>query len=83
MIDSKTMKRITVSIDKKYGPYILVSTYDDAGALEDILDDQLYILYWTTTPEELKADGGNGYYFGNATDPAKLQAILDGITFDK
>ncbi len=82
MIDSKTGKKITVLISEKYGPYIRVSTYDAAGALEDVLDDHYYVLYWKSTPEELKAEGGNEYYFGNAADPTKVQSILDEIIFD-
>lgn len=82
MIDSKTGEIITVCINEKYGPYIRISTYDDAGALEDVLDDHYYVLYWKTTPEDIKSDGGNEYYFGNAADPVKLQKILDEISFD-
>jgi hypothetical protein len=82
VIDSKTGKRVVVSVDNVYGPYIRVSTYSDAGALEDVLDDQYYVLYWKKVPKEFEADGGNEYYFGGAADPEKLQAILDEITFE-
>ncbi|KPW97422.1 hypothetical protein B7R56_27165 [Pseudomonas savastanoi pv. retacarpa] len=81
MIDSKVGERVVVSIHSKYGPYIRVSTYDDAGALEDLLDEKYFVLYWKSTPPELLDDGGNEYYFGNAADPVKLQFILDSIIF--
>lgn len=83
MIDSKTGERVIVRMSEKYGPYIRVTTYDDAGALEDALDDQYFVLYWKTTPEDVKSDGGNEYYFGNAADVAKVQSILDEINFPK
>jgi glucose-6-phosphate 1-dehydrogenase len=82
MIDSKTGKKIIVHVDKKYGPFIRVSTYDDAGALEDVLDDHYHVLYWMTTPEELKDYGGHEYYFGNAASQEKIQKILDEIVFN-
>lgn len=82
MIDSKTQERIVVLIHEVYGPYIRVPTYEDGGALEDILDERYYVLYWKTTPKEFEASGGNEYYFGGAADPVKLQAILDEINFD-
>ncbi len=81
MIDSKVGERVLVSIHSEYGPYIRISTYDDAGALEDLLDEKYYVLYWKSTPPELLGDGGNEYYFGNAADPEKLQFILDSIVF--
>ncbi|WPN64319.1 MULTISPECIES: hypothetical protein [Pseudomonas] len=79
MIDSKIGERVMVSIHSEYGPFIRVSTYDDAGALEDLLDEKYFVLYWKSTPPELVGDGGNEYYFGNAADPVKLQFILDSI----
>ena len=82
MIDSKTGEKIVVHIHEVYGPYIRISTYDDAGSLEDILDDHYYVLYWKTRPKEFEADAGNEYYFGGAADPVKLQAILDEIIFE-
>ncbi|AVI82626.1 hypothetical protein BTW15_25845 [Pseudomonas syringae pv. tomato] len=82
MIDSKIGKRVTVFIHSEYGPFIRISTYDDAGALEDLLDEKYFVLYWKSTPPELVDDGGNEYYFGNAADPVKLQFILDSIVFD-
>jgi len=82
MIDSKTGEKIIVHIHDVYGPYIRISTYEDGGALEDVLDDHYYVLYWKTTPKEFESTGGNEYYFGGAADPVKLQAILDGITFE-
>ncbi|MBD8189804.1 hypothetical protein IFU20_26850 [Pseudomonas viridiflava] len=82
MIDSKTGRKINVFIDPKYGPYIRVSVYEDAGALEDLFDEQYFVLYWKSTPAELIDDGGNEYYFGSAADPIKLQAILDSIVFE-
>ncbi|GLR13243.1 hypothetical protein GCM10007907_20330 [Chitinimonas prasina] len=82
MIDKKTGDRVIVHVHEAYGPYIRISTYDDAGALEDILDDQYYVLYWKTTPKEFEAEGGSEYYFGGAADPVKLQAILDEIAFN-
>ena len=81
MIDSKTQERIIVYTHKVYGPYVRVSTYEDGGALEDVLDEQYYILYWKITPKEFEASGGNEYYFGGAADPVKLQIILDEINF--
>lgn len=82
MIDSKNQERIVVRIHDTYGPYIKVSSYQDGGALEDLLDDHYYVLYWKTAPKELESDGGNDYYFGGAADPVKLQAILDEIEFN-
>lgn len=38
MIDSKIGERVTVSIHPEYGPFISISIYDDAGALEDLLN---------------------------------------------
>lgn len=81
MIDSKTGERVIVLVHSKYGPFIRVSTYDDAGALEDLLDEKYFVLYWKSTPHELIDDGGNEYYFGSAADPVKLQFILDSIVF--
>ena len=81
MIDSKTGNRIVVEIDEKFGPYITVTTFQDAGALEDIFDDQLFIVYWSDTPDECKVGGGNRYYFGGIADPEKLQNILDNLKF--
>jgi hypothetical protein len=82
MIDSKTGERVIVCIHDVYGPYIQISTYDDAGALEDVLDEHYYVLYWTVRPKELEAEAGNQYFFGGAADPIKLQSILDEITFE-
>lgn len=81
MIDSKTGERILVQLDEVYGPYIRVSTFQDGGALEEVLDEVYYVLYWKGTPEDLKDFGGNEYYFGGAADPVRLQAILDAIEF--
>lgn len=82
MIDVKTGQRVLVQMNDKYGPYIRISSYDDAGALEDVLDDHYYVLYWKSVPDELKSLGGCEYFFGNAADPKKIQAILDEIEFD-
>lgn len=82
MIDSQTGERIVVRIHDLYGPYIYISNYEDGGALEDVLDDTYYVLYWKTAPEEGRELGGNEYYFGGAADPAKLQTILDEIIFE-
>jgi hypothetical protein len=79
MIDSKTGERILVQLDEIYGPYIRVSTFQDGGALEEVLDDVYYVLYWKGISEDLKGFGGNEYYFGGAADPVKLQVILDAI----
>jgi hypothetical protein len=46
MIDSKTGERVMVFIHSEYGPFIRISTYDDAGALEDLLDEKYFVLYW-------------------------------------
>ena len=81
MIDSKTQERIVAHTHEVYGPYIRVSTHEDGGALEDILNEQHYALYWKNTPKELETRGGSGYYFWGAADPVKLQAILDEIDF--
>lgn len=81
MIDSKTGERIVVQNHDVYGPYIRVSTYEDAGALEDIFDDTYFVLYWKSAPEELRDLGGNEDYFGRAADPVKVQAISDEISF--
>lgn len=82
MIDSKTGERIMVLLHEKYGPYIRVSTYADAAALEDVLDDHYYVLYWTKSPIEVAEGGGSEYYFGGAADSVKMQKILDEISFD-
>jgi hypothetical protein len=82
MIDSKTGERIMVLLHEKYGPYIRVSTYADAAALEDVLDDHYYVLYWTKSPGEIAESGGSEYYFGGAADPVKMQKILDEISFE-
>jgi hypothetical protein len=82
MIDVRSGERVVVAISEKYGPYIRILSYDDAGALEDVFDDHYYILYWKSVPEDLTAQGGCEYYFGNAADPEKIQAILDDINFD-
>ncbi len=79
MIDKNTGKRILVQVHKVYGPYVRISAYEDGGALEDILDETYYVLYWKTTPEEVRAFGGNEYFFGGAADPVRVQAILDEI----
>ncbi|QXH53689.1 hypothetical protein KSS94_11470 [Pseudomonas fakonensis] len=81
MIDSKVGRRVMVSIHPEYGPFVRISTYDDAGALEDLLGEKYFVLYWKSTSPELVGDGGNEYYFGNAADPVKLQFILDSIIF--
>lgn len=80
MIDSKTGKRVVVLIHNEAGPYIRVSTWNDADALEDLLSDKYDVLYEMKTPEELKAEGGKEYFFGNAADPVKLQRIIDEIS---
>jgi len=82
MIDKKTGEHVKVQIHEEYGPYIRVSTYEDAGALEDLFDEKYYVVYWKGSPEELRADGGNEYFFGGVADPVKIQAILDEIEFD-
>lgn len=79
MIDSKTKERIVVRMHEHYGPYIRVSTYGDADALQDKFDDNYYVLYWMIRPDELEADGGREYFFGGGADPVRLQAILDEI----
>ncbi|MBL4829232.1 MAG: hypothetical protein JKY55_04985 [Aliivibrio sp.] len=79
MIDSKTQKRIVVLIDNESGPYIRVSTRNDADELEDLLSGKFDVLYEMKYPDEFKSEGGKEYYFGNAADPRKLQYILDGI----
>ncbi|MCR3902948.1 hypothetical protein NUK36_08925 [Aeromonas hydrophila] len=79
MIDSKTGERIVVLINDDSGPYIRVSTWNDADGLEDLLSGKYDVLYEMKIPEEFKADGGKEYYFGNAADPDKLQRILDDI----
>lgn len=79
MIDSKTGERIVVLIHEESGPYIRVSTWNDADELEDLLSGKYDVLYEMKTPEEFIADGGKEYYFGNAADPDKLQSILDDI----
>lgn len=79
MIDSKTGERIVVLNNDDSGPYIRVSTWNDADGLEDLLSGKYDVLYEMKTPEEFKADGGKEYYFGNAADPDKLQRILDDI----
>lgn len=79
MIDSKTGKRIVVLIDDDAGPYIRVSNWNDADALEDLLSGTYDALYEIKTPKEFLEDGGTEYYFGNAADPEKLQSILDEI----
>ncbi|MNG35038.1 hypothetical protein D3C84_1216830 [compost metagenome] len=65
-----------------YGPYIRISTFQDGGALEEILDERFYVLYWKSSREDLRGLGGNEYYFGGAADAVKLQGILDSIHFD-
>jgi len=82
MIDSVTGKRVVVCIDNIYGPYIRVSSFQDGGAMEDLLDEKFFVLYWKGTPDDLKDLGGNEYYFGGAVDPFKLQTILDSIEFE-
>ena len=82
MIDCKTGSRIVVKIDDKYGPYIVVTTFQDAGALEDIFDDHLFITYWSDTPDECKENAGHWYYFGGIADSFKLQSILDNLEFN-
>lgn len=82
MIDSKTGKRVLVCVHEKYGPYIRISNYGDAGALEDVFDDHYYVLYWKASAKEFETDGGSEYYFGGAADPIKLQSILDEIIFE-
>ena len=79
MIDTKTGKRIVVQIDESAGPYITVSTWNDADELEDLLSEKYDVLFEMKNPEELREDGGMEYYFGNAADPEKLQRILDEI----
>lgn len=79
MIDSITGDRITVLINNYDGPYIRVSDWNDADALEDLLSDKYNVLYEMKKPEDLIEHGGKEYYFGNAADPEKLQAILDEI----
>ncbi|AVR95087.1 hypothetical protein [Pseudoduganella armeniaca] len=81
MIDSKTKQRIVVQTHDQYGPYVTVSTYQDAGALEDALDDEYCVLYSIQVPAELRNEGGRQLFFGNAADAAKVQAILDEIEF--
>ena len=80
MIDSKTGERVVVLFDDKEGPYIRVSTWEDADALEDLLSDKYDVLYEMKTPDEFEKDGGKEYYFGSVADPIKLQRILDEIT---
>ncbi|WP_205618067.1 hypothetical protein [Thalassospira permensis] len=51
MIDSKTGKRIFVLIDDNSGPYIRVSTWNDADALEELLSDKYDVLYEIKPPK--------------------------------
>lgn len=82
MIDSVTGERVVVYIDDVYGPFIKVSSFQDGGAMEDLLDEKFFVLYWKGSPDDLKDLGGNEYHFGGAADPVKLQAILDSIEFE-
>ncbi|NWB98488.1 hypothetical protein HX882_21550 [Pseudomonas gingeri] len=82
MIDVVTGLRVVVLVHEIYGPYVRVSSYEDGGAFEDALDDECHVPYWKKTPMELRAMGGNEYYFGWATDIEKLQEIIDGIVFN-
>ncbi len=79
MIDSKTGERIIILFDDEAGPYIRVSIWNDADALEDLLSGKYDVLYEMKTPKEFNADGGKEYYFGNGADPEKVQKILDEI----
>ncbi len=81
MIDSKTGERVVVKIHPNYGPFVSISLYEDAGALEDVLDEQYFIFYFSGGSSELPEGGGVEYFFGNAADPVKLQLILDSINF--
>lgn len=81
MIDMKTKQRVVVDVHPEYGPFVRLASYQDVGAVEDELDDNFYVLYWTEPIPEFKDEGGCVFYFGNAADPAKLQAIFDGLQF--
>ena len=83
MIDSKTEKRVTVFVDETYGPYIEIFSYQDSGALEDVLDEKYYVLYWTEVPKNFECGEWKKYFFGGAADPVKLQSILDEIDFQE
>jgi len=82
MIDMKTGERVVVKIHDIYGPYIKISNYQDAGALEDAFDEQYYVLYWKVSPENPAADEWCEYYFGGGADQKIIQAIMDEIHFD-
>lgn len=58
MIDSKTGERVMVFIYSEYGPFIRISTYEDAGVLGDFLDEKYSVLYWKSTPPELVGECG-------------------------
>lgn len=78
MIDTGTGKRVVVLLDSQYGPYIRVLDSNDAGALEDVLDND-YVLYWPQTPSDFQETGAREYYFGWAVDAGKLQDLIDDI----
>lgn len=81
MIDSVTGERLVVKIHPEFGPYVQVTNYSDAGAMEDELDE-MSIPYFTG-PFDGAADAGGGeYYFGIVADPIKVQEFLDKLTFD-
>ena len=81
MKDCVSGERVVVRIHERYGPYIRIQSFEDGGALEEIMDEQYFILYWKATPQEFRDKGGNEYYFGGAADPVKIQGILDSLEF--
>lgn len=81
MIDRITNERVQVLVDPCYGPYIRIFSFQDSGALRDLFDDELNVLYWLGPCPDLSVRGGTEYYFGTVADPIKLQALLDSIEF--
>lgn len=79
MIDLKTKKRIIVQIDPKYGPFIVISNWEDVDALEDVLSDTYDILFFQSDLDDLTSDGGCVFYFGSVANAELLQTILDGV----
>ena len=58
MIDAKTCERVIVLFDEKAGPYIRVSTWNDADGLEGLLSGEYDVLYEMKTPEDFILDVG-------------------------
>lgn len=82
MIDIITGNKVVVEWDEECGVYAPIFSYQDLGALQDVLEGERLIPCDSMPIKELSLHGGGWLYFGVLADLKKAQTILDEIVFD-